>query len=99
MTTFKTIKLGAVAGRHEIPEVEGYVLNLVEDPSDLEEIERNVFASLDNKLVNVNKLDLYVTGLTSVVLATVKYCSQNNVKLSCWHFNREDASYFKQKMF
>ena len=95
----KSIKLGAVSGRHEIPGVQGYVLNLVEDPSDLEEIERNVFASLDNKLVNVNKLDLYVTGLTSVVLAAVKYCSQNNVQLSCWHFNREDASYFEQKMF
>ena len=95
----KSIKLGAVAGRHEIPGVQGYVINLVEDPSDLEEIERNVFASLDNKLVNVNKLDLYVTGLTSVVLAAVKYCSQNNVQLSCWHFNREDSSYFEQKMF
>lgn len=95
----KSIKLGAVAGRHEIPEVQGYVLDLVEDPSDLEAIERNVFASLDNKLVNVNKLDLYVTGLTSVVLATVKYCSQNNVKLTCWHFNRDDASYFMQKIF
>ena len=95
----KSIKLGAVAGRHEIPEVQGYVLDLVEDPSDLEAIEKNVFDCLDNKLVNVNKLDLYVTGLTSVVLAAVKYCSQNNVQLSCWHFNREDSSYFEQRIF
>lgn len=92
----KILKLGAVAGRHEIQGIDGYVLNAVEDVTDLSGIEKNVYASLDNRLKGYDKLDLYVTGLTSVVLAVVKYCYDNDVKLSCYHFDRDSGGYFEQ---
>lgn len=92
----KALKLGAVAGRHEIKGIDGYVLNAVENVTDLGSIEKAVNASLDEQLKDYEKLDLYVTGLTSVVLAVVKYCYDNNVKLSCYHFDRDSGGYFEQ---
>ena len=92
----KVLKLGAVEGRHVIKSIDGYVLHAVEDVTNLNGIEKAVFASLDEKLVGYNKLALYVTGLTSVVLAVVKYCYANDIELSCYHFDRDNNSYFEQ---
>lgn len=92
----KVLKLGAVAGRHEIQGIDGYVLNAVENVTDLGGIEKAVNASLDERLQGYDKLDLYVTGLTSVVLTVVKYCYEHNVKLSCYHFDRDSGGYFEQ---
>lgn len=92
----KVLKLGAVAGRHEINGIDGYVLNAVENVTDLGGIEKAVYASLDKRLKDYEKLDLYVTGLTSVVLTVVKYCYEHNVKLSCYHFDRDSNDYFEQ---
>lgn len=92
----KVLKLGAVAGRHEIQGIDGYVLNAVENVTDLKGIEQAVNASLDKQLVGYDKLDLYVTGLTSVVLAVVKYCYAHDIELSCYHFDRESNDYFEQ---
>ena len=92
----KILKLGAVEGRHEIKGIDGYVLHAVENVTDLNGIEQAVFASLDEKLVGYDKLALYVTGLTSVVLAVVKYCYDNDIELSCYHFDRDSNDYFEQ---
>ncbi|MFR0551627.1 hypothetical protein, partial [Ligilactobacillus salivarius] len=62
------LKLGGVAGRHDIPNINGYVLDKVDDPADIEKINSDVKESLDN--LNLSSgLDLYVTGLTSVTIA------------------------------
>ena len=92
----KVLKLGAVEGRHEIKGIDGYVLHAVEDVTDLSSIEKAVNASLDEHLKGYDKLDLYVTGLTSVVLVVVKYCYDNNIELSCYHFDRDNNDYFEQ---
>lgn len=92
----KILKLGAVAGRHEINGIDGYVLLSVDNVTDLENIEKNVYANLNSRLQGYDKLDLYVTGLTSVVLAVVKYCYEHNIKLSYYHFDRDSNDYFEQ---
>ena len=92
----KVLKLGAVEGRHVINGIDGYVLHAVEDVTNLNGIEKAVNASLDEKLVGYDKLALYVTGLTSVVLAVVKYCYANDIELSCYHFDRDSNDYFEQ---
>lgn len=43
-------------------------------------------------------LDLYVTGLTTVVLAVVKWCLYNGCHLTCWHYDRETGQYVPQVM-
>ncbi|MBE7387595.1 hypothetical protein [Ligilactobacillus salivarius] len=43
------LKLGGVAGRHEIPEVVGFVLDKVEDPGNINKITADVIASLDKQ--------------------------------------------------
>lgn len=92
-----TVKLGGVSGRHEIPNIDGYVLDKVEDPSDLISIEHEVYNRLD-KLDLSNGLDLYVTGLTSVTLSVVKYCLLNNIELTCYHFDIASKQYLPQKI-
>lgn len=92
----RVLKLGAVEGRHEIKNIDGYVLHAVEDVTDLNAIEQAVNASLDGRLQDYDKLALYVTGLTSVVLAVVKYCYAHDIKLSCYHFDRDSNNYFEQ---
>ena len=92
----KVLKLGAVEGRHEIKNIDGYVLHAVDNVTDLKGIETAVNASLDERLQGYDKLALYVTGLTSVILAVVKYCYAHDIKLSCYHFDRESNDYFEQ---
>lgn len=92
----QVLKLGAVEGRHEIKNIDGYVLHAVDNVTDLKGIEQAVNASLDERLQGYDKLALYVTGLTSVVLAVVKYCYAHDIKLSCYHFDRDNNSYFEQ---
>lgn len=105
----KTIKLGLIRGRHEMP-VDDYVPNSVKDVMDFEEIERKVFLKLSEvislKLVtdntawsyNVN-LVIYVTGLSSVMAAVIKYCAKMNINLTLMHYNIETHEYKPQIIF
>ena len=79
------IKLGGVAGRHEIPGVKDFVLDKVDDPGNIEKITADVVASLDNQDLS-NGLDLYVTGLTFVTVAVIKYCFDNNIFINLFSF-------------
>ena len=45
------------------------------------------------------KLDLYVTGLTSVALEAVKFCFNNSIPVSAWHYDRETGKYVEQVIF
>lgn len=89
------LKLGGVAGRYEIPEVVGFVLDKVEDPGNINKITADVFASLDKQDLT-NGLDLYVTGLTSVTIAVIKYCFDNHISLTCFHFDVITKTYIPQ---
>ncbi|MCI6062295.1 MAG: hypothetical protein MR726_02510 [Ligilactobacillus salivarius] len=91
------IKLGGVAGRHEIPGVKNFVLDKVDDPGNIEKITADVVASLDNQDLS-NGLDLYVTGLTSVTVAVIKYCFDNNIPLTCFHFDVVKKVYIPQEV-
>jgi len=42
------------------------------------------------------RLDVIVTGLTSVTAALVAACAQNGVDLTLWHFNRDTGGYEPQ---
>lgn len=88
----KSLKIGAVAGRHEIPFVEGYLFDEIADVFDFEYM-RNV---ISKKLENLDSVDLYVTGLTSVTAEVVAICAKNGIELTLWHFDKDSGEYRPQ---
>lgn len=117
----KTLKLGTVAGRHDLP-VEQYILKAVEDPSDIDGITNAVERSLSEILspymgITARQpidsadytdlpcytcsvdVDLYVTGLTSVVIAALAVFARNGVHCRAMHFDRETGAYSPQPVF
>lgn len=68
------LKLGGVAGRHEIPEVVGFVLDKVEDPGNINKITADVIASLDKQdLMTIwRKSPYFSEGMDSLSLGLVE---------------------------
>lgn len=48
--------------------------------------------------VSTAELHLYVTGLTSVVLAAFSFCKNNNIPFIAWHYDRDTGEYVKQNV-
>nr|DAO66588.1 MAG TPA: hypothetical protein [Caudoviricetes sp.] len=90
----KSTKLGLCAGRHIIPDIEGYIFDKIEDVTDLRAMSKQVHASLRN----IEALDLYVTGLTVALIAVINYCNFNLIPLTLWHFNSATGEYFPQEV-
>lgn len=94
------IKLGLVAGRHDMP-VDGYVLREVSNVTDMAAIKQAVRQSLAEILRAASddvELHLYVTGLTSVALEVVSFCAVNGIPLTAYRYNRDTGDYIPQKL-
>lgn len=90
----KYAKIGLCEGRHQMP-VEEYIFpQVVENPFDFSELEKVVH----EKLKDVKELDLYVSGLTPVLIAVVNYCVYNAISLTLYHFNLSTEEYVPQKL-
>lgn len=48
---------------------------------------------------SVERLVVYITGLTSVTAAVIKICSEMGVKLTLMHYDREENRYLPQQIF
>lgn len=95
MTNILTI--GTCSGRHEMPVNEFIFNNAVEDVTDVESINNTVKTVLDAKLGDdKNIIHLYVTGLTVLSMAVVKYCIDNQISLVLYHFDMATKSYYSQ---
>lgn len=95
MTNILTI--GTCSGRHEMPVNEFIFNNAVEDVTDITSINSTVKSVLDSKLGDdKNIIHLYVTGLTVLSMAVVKYCIDNQISLVLYHFDMATKSYYSQ---
>lgn len=96
MTTFT---FGLCAGRHDLP-----VSDFIFADNDIS-FPINPTALLDTaaiKLRDLNygdKLVVYVTGLTPALVAVIKYCSINGIKLTLKHFDRDSNSFIDDIVF
>ena len=43
--------------------------------------------------------EVYVTGLTVVLVEVINFCSENGFPLCLYHYDRETDSYFPQRVF
>jgi hypothetical protein len=91
-----TYKLGLCNGRHQLPEVDGYVYGTEVNPMDFTEMELTANESIP---ADADHIDLYVTGLTAATLAVVKVCECRAINLTCWHYDREQGNYQPQQIF
>lgn len=83
-------------GRHDIPQaVDGAIFPSVVNPTDINALQRIV----REKLENVTKLDLYVTGLTVALIEVINYCSLYDIELKLYHYNRDTDSYYTQDVY
>lgn len=97
-----TKNIGVCKGRHDIPAVTcGYVFpheipaEMLVNPLALEEEALSKLNSLLSGNTNVN---IYVSGLTVAVMATVNACKALGVKVTLMHFNRENGEYYPQEI-
>ena len=80
-------------GRHEMPsEVEGSIFPNTLNPTDLEGMQQIVA----EKLEGVTTLNLYVTGLSVALVEVIKYCVENKVELTLYHYDLNTGKYYKQ---
>lgn len=104
------IKMGTIKGRHPLP-VDGYIIDAVENPSDIDGIQHAVRTKMCNIFDNHIStkcgicyksdigLDLYVTGLTSVTAEIIAECAVNGIPLTLYHYNTQNGGYVPQVIF
>lgn len=80
-------------GRHEIPQAkDGSIFDNEVNPLATAELE--VIAA--EKLQDVTRLDLYVTGLTVALVAILNVCHKNGIEVTLYHFDRNSGGYYPQ---
>lgn len=97
MTKTNILTIGTCSGRHTMP-VDDFIFNgAVDDVTDVTVINDTVKSVLDAKLGDdKNIIHLYVTGLTVLSMAVVKYCIDNNINLVLYHYDMATKSYYSQ---
>lgn len=93
------IKIGLIKGRHEIPQVERkYIFKEDIDPIDVDGAQLKAFNVLSEIKAKDPQtwLDIYVTGLTMALIATLNAARQLDLNVTLYHFDRETGKYFPQ---
>ena len=94
MTNPIILDIALCKGRHEIPQAtDGAIFDYEINPLDIEGMSKTVAEKLENALM----VNLYVTGLSVALVEVIKYCYENNVSLTLWHFDRETGTYYSQR--
>ena len=82
-------------GGHEIPAaVDGAIFPTNLNPLDVAGMEAEAAAAIDG----CDELELYVTGLSVALVATINACHKAGVKLVLMHFDRERGQYYPQNV-
>ena len=94
----EVFRVGLCEGRHEIPEVEGYIFpkdffESGDDMFDYEYMSHQIHEVLKDK----SNVAVYVTGFTPALVEVINYCTYNLVALEVYHFNRDTQSYVSQR--
>lgn len=91
-------RMALCKGRHKIPmAIHGAIFDYeITNIVDTDKLEHEAYIKL--KSSGCNGLDLYVTGLTVALIATINACKRLNLPVTLWHFDRETGSYFNQEV-
>lgn len=95
----KTKKMVLCKGRHESPKdrhLDGFIYHQVVNPMDFEGLERAARRSLLTILDEGDKLELYVTGCTPALIATLNAADDLGISASVYHYDRDSKTYKQQ---
>lgn len=85
-------------GRHEMPTNDGCIFAAINNVTDTEALEAEAFKRLSVLAKDVEKINIYVTGLTVALIASLNACRVLNKPVVLWHFDRESNNYFPQEV-
>ena len=87
-------KMILCAARHSHPAIDGLPAIFEGDinPMDF----NGMMKIAARKLKGVDALDLYVTGLTPALVATLNVCIINLIPCTLWHYNKDTGGYEPQ---
>ena len=101
--TMKTLEIGAVRGRHEMP-VDKFVFDEAITNFDIKAIESHVANRLNQEVfrhdgITYGTVILYVTGLTVVTTSVMKWCVEHDITLTLMHYNTTTQGYDSQLVY
>lgn len=92
-----TAYMALCSGRHEIKDAkDGAIFDVIKDPTDVKGLETEAFYKLAS--LDIEYLELYVTGLTVALIASLNACKKLDIKVTLYHFDRETGTYYKQNV-
>lgn len=99
----KTLEIGAVRGRHEMP-VDTFVFDNAIVNFDIKEIENHVANRMNQEVfchdgITYSAVTLYVTGLTIVTTSVMKWCVEHDITLTLMHYNTATQNYDPQVVY
>lgn len=94
------MKVGLIKGRHSLPaEVKDYIFehdipqDHITDAAYMKRIAEDFVEHFKPQ-----SLEIYVTGFTPALCAVLKACKAYNISVSCWHYDREGRTFWKQQV-
>ena len=99
----KTLEIGAVRGRHEMP-VDKFVFDEAITNFDIKAIESHVANRLNQEVfrhdgITYGAVTLYVTGLTVITTSVMKWCVEHDITLTLMHYNTATQNYDPQVVY
>ena len=91
------MKVQLCENRHVVLEdIDGYIFpNTISDVTNVVELEEIALNSI-TKLGETSHLDIYTTGLTVALIATLNVARKCNIDVTLLHYDRENGKYFPQ---
>ena len=94
------MKVGLIKGRHTLPaEVKDYIFehdipqDHITDAGYMSDIAEGFL-----RRFKPHTLEIYITGFTPALCAVLKACKSYNISASCWHYDREGRTFWKQEV-
>ena len=101
----KTLNMELCSGRHPIAQsIDGAIyqetVNNVTQPSKLEEIAEKALKGKTSygDLQEISRINLYVTGLTVSLIATLNVCRKADIEIELSHYDKYTMIYFMQEV-
>ena len=94
------MKVGLIKGRHAVPaEVKNYIFEH-DIPQDHVTDAEYMYNTAEGFLrrFEPHALEIYITGFTPALCAVLKACKTYNISVSCWHYDREGKTFWKQEV-
>lgn len=91
------IKYGLIRGRHDMP-VDDYLLDGVENVLDFSSIYYDMRKAIE-RIGSPKHMEVYVTGLTAVVVELINVCHEQGIALILMHYDRDTGDYKRQFVF